>query len=307
MSLSPMKVAVLAGGPSAEREVSLASAKAIEGALKVLGHAPHLLDVTPTLAQDLADFAPDVVFNALHGRGGEDGVIQGFLETLGYRYTHSGVTSSAVAMDKKLTKAVLAGTDIDFPADKMVTPADIYAGDAMARPYVVKSPNEGSSVSVVIVTIENTPVRITPDVDGPWQSYNRLMVEEYIPGTELSVAVLNGTALGVIELRPTTGFYDYAAKYTDGVTEHLMPAPVSLEIADKARQDAIAAHEGLGCNGVTRSDFRYDRESGRLAFLEINTQPGMTQLSIVPEIAAHAGIDFNALVSAILEDAVATP
>lgn len=305
MTLSPLKVAVLAGGPSAERDVSLASAKAIEGALKALGHTPHMLDVTPTLAQDLASAAPDVVFNALHGRSGEDGVIQGFLETLGYRYTHSGVASSAIAMDKKLTKIVLAGSGIDFPADFMVTPADLYAGDPMARPFVVKSPNEGSSVSVVIVTAQNTPARITPEVEGPWTSYDRLMVEEYIPGTELSVAVLNGAALGVIELRPTTGFYDYKAKYTDGVTEHLMPAPVSAEIAETARAHALAAHEGLGCKGVTRSDFRYDRQTGRLAFLEINTQPGMTQLSIVPEIAAHAGLDFNALISAILEDAVA--
>lgn len=304
MTAAPYTVALLAGGTSAERDVSNASAAAIESALKSLGHRVHLLDVTPTLAGDLAACSPDVVFNALHGRGGEDGIIQGFLQTLGHRYTHSGVKASAVAMDKKLTKTVLAGHDIDFATDRLVTPADIFAGDPLPRPYVVKAPDEGSSVSVVIVTDENTPKSITPDIEGPWNQYDVLLAEAYLPGTELSVAVLNGEPLGVIELRPTSGFYDYKAKYTDGVTEHFMPAPVSDAVADKAMCDAKIAHDVLGCKGITRSDFRYDRETGRLAFLEINTQPGMTQLSIVPEIAAHAGIDFPTLISAILEEAM---
>lgn len=304
MTASAYTVALLAGGPSAERDVSKASAAAIAGALKTLGHKVHLLDVTPTLAADLAACAPDVVFNALHGRGGEDGIIQGFLQTLGYRYTHSGVKASAVAMDKKLTKMVLCDHDIDFAADRLVAPADIFAGDPLPRPYVVKAPDEGSSVSVVIVTDENTPETITPEIDGPWNSYDILLAEEYLPGTELSVAVLNGRPLGVIELRPKSGFYDYKAKYTDGVTEHFMPAPVSDAVADKAMRDAKIAHEVLGCKGITRSDFRYDRDTGRLAFLEINTQPGMTQLSIVPEIAAHAGIEFPTLISAILDEAM---
>lgn len=304
MIAKPLTVAILGGGRSAERDVSKASAKAIEAALSALGHQTHALDVTRTLAARLASVAPDVVFNALHGRGGEDGVIQGFLETLGYRYTHSGVKSSAVAMDKKLTKTVLAGQGIDFAADRLVTPRDIFAGDPLPRPYVVKAPDEGSSVSVAIITQDNAPEKITPDVDGPWNSYDVLLAEEYLPGTELSVAVLNGEPLGVIELRPKTGFYDYKAKYTDGVTEHLMPAPVHADVAEKAKRDAKIAHDMLGCKGITRSDFRYDRETGRLAFLEINTQPGMTQLSIVPEIAAHAGIDFQTLISAILNEAM---
>jgi len=301
---SPLNIAILAGGQSAEREVSLASAAAIEEALRGLGHQTHKVDVSQRLAHDLADIQPDVVFNALHGQGGEDGVIQGFLETLGYLYTHSDVKSSAVAMDKKLTKHVLASENIDFADDKIVLPSEIFAADPMPRPYVVKALDEGSSVSVVIVTDDSLPNPISADLDGPWQSYARLMVEEYIPGQELSVAVLGGKALGVIELRTTEGFYDYKAKYTDGVTQHIMPADVSNAVANKACTDAETAHIRLGCRGVTRSDFRYDPATGRLVFLEINTQPGMTQLSLVPEIAAYAGIDFKTLVSAILDDAM---
>lgn len=301
---TPLTIAILAGGRSAEREVSLSSGKAIEAALAALGHRTAMLDVTSNLAASLKSAAPDVVFNALHGQGGEDGVIQGFLETLGYRYTHSGVKSSAIAMDKKLTKTVLSGHGIDFARDRVVTPTDLFACDPLPRPYVIKALDEGSSVSVVIVTDDSLPPRITPELDGPWQRYDRLLVEEYIPGQELSAAVLNGQALGVIELRTAAGFYDYKAKYTDGVTDHIMPADVPADVAKKACSDAQIAHEALGCKGVTRSDFRYDSESGRLVFLEINTQPGMTELSLVPEIAAHAGIDFPALISAILTDAM---
>lgn len=300
-----LNIAILAGGRSAERDVSLDSARAIDAALEQLGHRTQRIDVTPALAQDLERADPDIVFNALHGQGGEDGVIQGFLETLGYRYTHSDVKSSAVAMDKKLTKRLLEGHGLDLAADRIIVPDELYEADPMPRPFVIKALDEGSSVSVVIVTAESGP--ITSDMEGPWQSYARLMVEEYIPGQELSVAVLQGKALGVIELRTAAGFYDYRAKYTDGVTQHIMPADVPQAVADKACAHAQTAHLGLGCSGVTRSDFRYDPETGRLVFLELNTQPGMTELSLVPEIAAHAGIDFPSLVSAILDDALARP
>ncbi|MEM7568784.1 MAG: D-alanine--D-alanine ligase [Pseudomonadota bacterium] len=298
MTSQVLKVAVLAGGANSEREVSLTSGKAVMSALETLGHTAQQFDVTPTLAQQLMAFVPDVVFNALHGRGVEDGTVQGFLEILGFCYTHSHVKSSAVAMDKKLTKLALAATDITFAEDKIITPASLAKGDPFPRPYVLKAIDEGSSVSVVIVT-EAHPKPLSTDIPD----YAVLMAEEFIPGQEISVAVLNGEALGTIELRPKDGFYDYRAKYTDGVTEHIVPADIPPQAQAKALADAEVAHRVLGCSGVTRSDFRYDPDTGRMVFLEINTQPGMTELSLVPEIAAHAGLTFPDLIASLLTQA----
>ncbi|MEM9288412.1 MAG: D-alanine--D-alanine ligase [Pseudomonadota bacterium] len=297
-----MNVAVLAGGHNSEHEVSLSSAKSIMAALADLGHVAQTFDISPSLPQELAGFAPDVVFNALHGPGVEDGGIQGFLDVLQYPYTHSGVRSSAIAMDKKLTKLMLAETEIDVAADKIIDPATLFEADPLPRPYVLKALNEGSSVSVVIITDED-PQPLSADDEGPWHHYDALLAEEFIPGQEIAVAVLDGKALGVIELRPHEGFYDYRAKYTDGVTDHIMPADIPASVADKACRDAEVAHTALECRGVTRSDFRYDPDKGRLVFLEINTQPGMTTLSLVPEIAAYAGISFPKLISALLDGA----
>ncbi|MEO0412362.1 MAG: D-alanine--D-alanine ligase [Pseudomonadota bacterium] len=309
MMLQPLKVAVLTGGANSEREVSLASGKAVMTALAGLGHQASAFDVTPDLAAQLLDFAPDVVFNALHGRGVEDGTVQGFLEILKLPYTHSDVKASAVAMDKKLTKQALAHTDIDFAADRIVTASHLYEGDPFARPYVLKALDEGSSVSVVIITDDAYPNPLNPsaDADGPWATYANLLAEEFIPGQEISVAVLGGKALGTIELRPHEGFYDYRAKYTDGVTDHIVPADIPAEAQAKAMADAVVAHEVLGCSGVTRSDFRYDPGTRRVVFLEINTQPGMTELSLVPEIAAHAGLSFPDLITALIDEARERP
>lgn len=309
MTLPALKVAVLAGGGNSEHDVSLSSGRAVMRALSDLGHTAKEFDVTAQLASQLADFAPDVVFNALHGRGVEDGTVQGFLSVLGLPYTHSDVKASAVAMDKKLTKQALAHTQIQFAGDQVVTPDALFMADPFPRPYVLKALDEGSSVSVVIVTQDGFPNPLDPagQVDGPWNSYSRLLAEEFIPGQEISVAVLGGRALGTIELRPFEGFYDYRAKYTDGVTEHIVPAEIPDSAAQKALADAVTAHEVLGCSGVTRSDFRYDPDTDRLIFLEINTQPGMTELSLVPEIAAHAGLTFPDLITALLTEARERP
>ncbi|MFZ5609552.1 MAG: D-alanine--D-alanine ligase [Pseudomonadota bacterium] len=299
-----LHVAVLMGGWSAEREVSLTSGRACAAALERLGHRVSVVDADRALAARLAALKPDVVFNALHGRWGEDGCVQGLLEVLGIAYTHSGVAASAVAMDKPLAKALFAAAGLPLAHGVLVTPRDVYSRDPLPRPYVLKARNEGSSVGVAIIAEgANYPNPIAPDVPGPWRDYDQLLAEEFIPGRELSVAVLDGEALGVLELRPSRGFYDYDAKYTAGVTAHFMPAPIHQEAYAEAMAIAAAAHRALGCRGVSRADLRYDDtggEPGRLVLLEVNTQPGMTPLSIVPEIAAHAGIGFDALVGRIL-------
>lgn len=299
-----LKVAVLLGGMSAERDVSLATGKAVMDALGRLGHQAVAIDAGRDLPARLAEAAPDAVFNALHGRWGEDGAVQGVLEILGIPYTHSGIAASAVAMDKALAKRVFASAGLPLAEGRVVSRAALYAGDPLPRPYVVKPVNEGSSVGVAIIADDGQPVNAARP--GPWHDFDVLLVEEYIPGRELSVAVLDDTALGVVELAPTRGFYDYEAKYTDGLTRHLMPAPIHADAAKAAADAALAAHRLLGCRGVSRTDFRYDDgkgEPGRLALLEINTQPGMTPLSLVPEIAAHAGIGFDQLVARLLAGA----
>jgi D-alanine-D-alanine ligase len=296
-------VAVLYGGWSNEREVSLVSGRNCAEALKFAGYEVTLIDVEQDLAAFAAalDPAPDVVFNALHGRWGEDGKIQALLDILEIPYTHSGVLASALAMDKPMAKRLFAAAAIPCPDGRIVRREELANGPVIDPPYVIKPPNEGSSVGVrIVLEGDNRP----PLDDWPFGA--AVLIESYIPGRELTVAVMGERALGVTELRPHDGFYDYAAKYEEGRTTHLCPAPVPDEIADLAMEYALKAHETLGCRGVSRADLRYDdtaRQPGDLYMLEINTQPGMTPLSLVPEAAAHAGIDFPQLVSWIVEDA----
>ncbi len=298
-------VAVLMGGISCEREVSLVSGAAVADALASEGYEVTTVEVGRDINAliDALTPRPDVVFNALHGRFGEDGCVQGLLELLEIPYTHSGVLASALAMDKPTAKRLFEGAGIPC-AEHVIADRDaVLAGDVMPRPYVVKPLNEGSSVGVTIVR-EETAAPVLSGADWPFGE--RVMVERYVPGREITVAVMGDRALGVTELRTGDGFYDYEAKYTDGKTEHLLPAPLPREIYDAAMKHAVDAHRALNCRGVTRADLRYDdtgAEPGTLCLLEINTQPGMTPLSLVPELAAHAGIDFGALVSWMVENA----
>lgn len=300
-------VVVLMGGWSAERNVSLTSGKAVAAACERLGYRVTALDMDRNVAQRLAELKPDVVFNALHGTPGEDGSVQGMLDLMGIPYTHSGLTTSAVAIDKQLTKTVLAQAGIRMPGGGVVKSESIFEADPLPRPYVLKPVNEGSSVGVAIVTdISNYGNPISRDSKGPWQEFEELLAEPFIPGRELTVAVHNGEALAVTELQPTQGFYDYDAKYTDGLTRHIVPAPIHPDATREAMEMAVNAHNALGCRGVSRSDFRYDDtagEPGTLYLLEVNTQPGMTPLSLVPEQAAYRGISFDALVGMLIEEA----
>ncbi|MDX1581684.1 MAG: D-alanine--D-alanine ligase, partial [Alphaproteobacteria bacterium] len=264
-------VAVLMGGWSAEREVSLVSGAACSDALERLGYQVTRIDAGRDISEKLKEAAPDIVFNALHGRWGEDGCVQGILEVLDIPYTHSGVMASALAMNKPVAKQIFRQIGLSCPADLVMHRDVLFEGDPITRPFVVKPLNEGSSVGVVIVGEGDD---ISMQSTGPWQDAEELMVEPYIAGRELTVAVLGDRPLQVLELRPTRGFYDYEAKYQDGVTEHIMPADVPQAIADQARETALAAHEVLQCRGVTRADFRYDDTGGtpgHLYLLEINT------------------------------------
>ena len=296
-------VAVLMGGWSVEREISLVSGKAVSSALDDLGYRVTELDVGRDMARRLSDLAPDVAFNALHGRWGEDGCVQGACELLGIPYTHSGVLASALAMDKPMAKRLFGDAGIRCPEGRIVTVDAIAGEEVMARPYVIKPLNEGSSLGVKVVLADD---RTNDFDDALWRHCERLLVERFIPGRELTVAVMGGEPLGVLELRPKRGFYDYEAKYTEGVVDHVMPAEIDRAVYQEALDLARTAHNTLGCRGVTRADFRYDDsggEPGALYLLEINTQPGMTPLSLVPEIAAHRDIDFGALVKWMVEDA----
>jgi D-alanine-D-alanine ligase len=301
-----MKVVVLMGGWSAEREVSLTSGAGIADALKRLGHDVHTVDMGRDVAARLTALKPDVVFNALHGTPGEDGTVQGLLDLLGVRYTHSGLAASVVAIDKELTKKLLVPAGVRMPEGRIVDANSVHERDPLPRPYVLKPVNEGSSVGVAIVTDDsNYGQPIAPSAPGPWHDFDVLLAEPFIPGRELTVAVLGGEPLAVTELRPTRGFYDYDAKYTEGLTVHECPANIPVEIADAAMAMAVKAHGVLGCKGVSRSDFRWDdsRGEGGLYLLEVNTQPGMTPLSLVPEQAKYRGISYDALVQRILEAA----
>lgn len=301
-----LHVAVLMGGWSAEREVSLSSGAGVADALESLGHRVTRIDMGRDLAEKLAETKPDVVFNALHGTPGEDGTVQGMLDLMGVTYTHSGLVASVIAIDKELTKQALIPHGIRMPDGRIVESESLYAADPLPRPYVLKPVNEGSSVGVAIVTEGgNYGNPIGRDVEGPWQHFDRLLAEPFIRGRELTAAVLGDEALAVTELKPTHEFYDYDAKYTDGLTQHVCPAEIPDEIRDAALAMALKAHRVLGCKGTSRSDFRWDDAQGveGLYLLEVNTQPGMTETSLVPELAAYAGITFDELVRWMVDDA----
>lgn len=302
-----MKVAVLMGGWSAERDVSLTSGRGIAQACRTLGHETIEINMGRNVAQQLAAAAPDVVFNALHGTPGEDGTVQGLMDLLGLAYTHSGLTTSAIAIDKELTKKVLVPAGVPMPQGRLVASASLFEADPLPRPYVLKPVNEGSSVGVAIVTDESNyghPIR--RDVPGPWMEFETLLAEPFIAGKELTVAVLGDEALAVTELKPAQGFYDYDAKYTDGLTVHECPASLPPEIEAACLAHALTAHRVLGCRGTSRSDFRWDPAQGLagLFLLEVNTQPGMTPLSLVPEQAKHRGISYEQLVQRLIDMAL---
>lgn len=299
-------VAVLMGGWSAEREVSLRSGKACADALDKLGvYRVSRVDVTRDIAAVLRDLKPDVALNVLHGRPGEDGTLQGLLEILGIPYSHSGVLASSLAMQKELAKSVLKAAQVPVPGGRVVTRAEAAKSHVLNRPYVIKPIAEGSSVGVFIVREDHKhpPQELT---HADWKFGEMVMVEPFIPGKELTCAVMGDKALGVIEIVPATKFYDYEAKYAPGGSKHLLPAQVSKDVYEECRRLSLAAHRALCCRGVTRADFRYDDSRAGtqgLFCLEVNTQPGMTETSLVPEMAAHAGISFEELVRWMVEDA----
>ena len=298
-------VAVLMGGWSAEREISLLSGKACAEAAARLGYRVTRIDVGRDIATVLGTVKPDIALNVLHGRPGEDGTLQGILEILAIPYTHSGVMASAVAMQKEVAKSLFRAASVPVPEGIVVSRLEADKRHMLPRPYVIKPLAEGSSVGVFIVTAEHAhpPQELTrPD----WEYGERVMVEKFIPGKELTCAVMGSDALGVIEIVPAAKFYDYEAKYAPGGSKHLLPAQVSSFVYQEVRRLAVAAHDALGCRGVSRADFRYDDRidgPGGLFCLEVNTQPGMTQTSLVPELAAHAGITFDELVRWMIEDA----
>ena len=302
-------VVVLMGGWGSEREVSLTSGKGVAAALRERGWSNVTeLDMQRDVAAKLAELKPDVVFNALHGTPGEDGTVQGMMDLMGVKYTHSGLETSVIAIDKELTKMVLVPCGIRMPAGKVVSSESLHQEDPLPRPYVVKPVNEGSSVGVAIVTEEgNYGNPIGKDVEGPWKHFDDLLAEPFIKGRELTVAVLGKDPLAVTELKPQAGFYDYDAKYTDGLTEHVCPAQVPYDVASAMMDMAARAHALLGCKGASRSDFRWDEEQGLegLYLLEVNTQPGMTPLSLVPEQAKHKGIAYGELVEQLIAEALA--
>lgn len=293
-------VAVLMGGWSAEREVSLVSGAAVAKSLGDAGLRVTPIDVQRDMGVLLTRLypRPDVVFNALHGRFGEDGCVQGVLDILDIPYTHSGLLASALAMDKPMAKRLFASAGIRVAEHKIASRDEIMSSDVIDRPYVVKPLNEGSSVGVHIVTEgDNEPLFN----DTGWPHGDRVMVEDFIPGRELTVSVMGDRALGVTEIKTGREFYDYQAKYEDGGSRHVLPAEIEPGVAAEAMRLAVLAHRTLGCRGVSRADFRYDGKD--LYLLEINTQPGMTPNSLVPEQAAHANISFQELVVWMVDNA----
>jgi D-alanine-D-alanine ligase len=293
------RVTVLSGGPSAEREVSLSTGRECASALRGEGYIVTEIDASESLSADIVASKPDVVFNALHGRWGEDGCVQGLLEYLQIPYTHSGVYSSALAMDKEKTKDAYRAAGLPVAASMLVSKADILAGHPMPAPYVVKPFNEGSSVGVYIVHEGANAIASMAD-DMP----DMLMVEEFIPGRELTTTVVNDVPLTVTDIL-TDGWYDFEAKYEEGGSAHVLPADLPQEIFDACLDYAKRAHDCLDCKGMSRTDYRWDEARGLdgLILLETNTQPGMTPTSLAPEQAAHCGMDFGALVRWMVEDA----
>jgi len=296
-------VAVLMGGLSAERSVSLSSGKAVARALEGEGYMVSTIDVGADLAERLTNLAPDACFNALHGKWGEDGCVQGVLEVLHMPYTHSGVLASSIAMNKELTKVILANAGVPVAKSIVVSRKEAAKGPVMATPYVLKPVADGSSVGIFIVLA---------DKDHPGERLmehgepeDQLMAEQYIAGREFTCAVLDGKALGITEIEPGAGFefYDFDSKYEDGGSKHTIPAKISPDINAQIESYAVTAHTVLGCRGISRSDFRFDEETGILACLEINTQPGMTATSLAPEQALYSGMTFGELVHWLVEDA----
>lgn len=307
----PLHVAVLMGGWASERPVSLMSGNGVADALEARGFRVTRIDMGRDVALRLHEAAPDVVFNALHGVPGEDGSVQGMLDLMGVPYTHSGLATSVVAIDKQLTKQALTPHGIPMPGGRIVASAELYKADPLPRPYVLKPVNEGSSVGVAIVTADsNVGNPISREASGPWQEFAELLAEPFIKGRELTAAVLDGPdgprALGVTELIIDHGFYDFEHKYTEGRTTHVCPAQIPPEITALCEEYAIRAHQVLGCHGTSRTDFRWDDELGAdgIFVLETNTQPGMTPLSLVPEQAAQAGISYGELVEMLVHEAL---
>ena len=294
------KVLVLMGGMSSEREISLLSGTNVANALTNVGYHVITHDLTAdinALIMLLQTEKPDVVFNALHGKYGEDGCIQGLLNMLKIPYTHSGVLASSVGMNKEMTRQIVSKNGVSVPNGKLMTKADFLAHEPI-KPYVIKPNDEGSSVGVFIVISDEDKENALLH----WHDNKQMLVEDYVAGQELSVAVLDGKALGVVEIVPKTGYYDFQNKYTDGATTHIIPAPIAPALYQEALKQAERAHQAIGCRGVSRSDFRLDGTN--LRFLEINTNPGMTKLSLVPEIARTcANMTYEQLVSHLVEEA----
>jgi D-alanine-D-alanine ligase len=297
-------VAVLMGGWSAEREISLRSGKACADALERSGYQVSRIDVDRDVAATLRARKPDVALNVLHGRPGEDGTLQGLLEVIGIPYSHSGVLASALAMKKDIAKSVLKSAGVPVPGGMVAARKEAAKRHLLPPPYVIKPVAEGSSVGVFIVREDHKhpPQELTR---ADWAFGDQILVEPYIPGKELTCAVMGDRVLGVIEIVPTVKFYDYEAKYAPGGSKHLLPAPIAADVYREVQRLSLAAHRALGCRGVTRSDFRFDDSLGvkGLFCLEVNTQPGMTETSLVPELAAHAGTSFADLVRWMVEDA----
>ncbi len=298
------RVVVLAGGMSSERQISLDSGMNVLKALLSKGYDAMMIDVqlpVSSLAAALEKLKPDVVFNALHGKYGEDGCIQGLLNMMQIPYTHSGVLASALSMNKQKAKEIATSHRIDVPLGCLVTDEELRTGPRLPMPYVIKPNDEGSSVGVFIIqsVVDETKVLAENVFE------KRVLMEEYIPGRELSVVVTDKGAIGVVEIVPTDGFYDYKHKYTTGAASHLIPAPISQEWTDKLMQVAETAHRVFGCRGVSRSDFRLDEKAGRGIFLELNANPGMTVLSLVPEVISKiTGVSYADFVTDLVEHAV---
>jgi D-alanine-D-alanine ligase len=302
--LSGHHVAVLLGGISSEREVSLVSGRECADALDRLGAKVTRVDAGRDIAQVLAKLKPDVCFNALHGAWGEDGCVQGILETLQLPYTHSGVLASALAMDKAKSKAVLAAAGVEVPGGGLFNRFDVAARHVLPPPYVAKANAEGSSVGVFIIREgENRPPQGV--IEPSWTYGEEVLVEPFIRGLELAVGVMDGKAMNVTEILTEREFYDYDAKYAEGGSTHIVPARIPAHALEKAKKLSELAHAALGCRGVTRSDLRYDDVNDIMVLLEVNTQPGMTPTSLVPEQAAAQGVGFDQLVMWIVEDAYA--
>jgi D-alanine-D-alanine ligase len=297
-------VAVLMGGWSAEREISLRSGKACADALERSGYQVSRVDVDREVAATLRARKPEVALNVLHGRPGEDGTLQGLLEVLGIPYSHSGVLASALARKKDIAKSVLKSAGVPVPGGMVAARKEAAKRHLLPPPYVIKPVAEGSSVGVFIVREDHKhpPQELTR---ADWAFGDQILVEPYIPGKELTCAVMGDRVFGVIEIVPTVKFYDYEAKYAPGGSKHLLPAPIAADVYREVQRLSLAAHRALGCRGVTRSDFRFDDSLGvkGLFCLEVNTQPGMTETSLVPELAAHAGTSFADLVRWMVEDA----